>query len=104
MGVNNVGYSTLTATDTAQVLAATCSPVMPSQAKGATISVEDAPIRWRSDGTAPTATEGQYLSPGDVLTFNSWTVPSVNWRQVLRAIQVIRVAATSGKLKISWFD
>ena len=103
MGINNCGYSVLTVTSVAQVLATACSPVMPSQAQGAVISVEDAQVRWRDDGTAPTATEGHLMSAGDVLTFDSWTVPKNNWKQVLKAIQFIRVTADA-KLKISWFD
>mgnify|MGYP001579971841 FL=1 len=104
MGINNLDYSTLTVTGSAQVLATACSPVMPSQTKGAVITVEGAPVRWRDDGTAPTATEGQLMNVGDVLTFDSWTVPEQNWKQILRAIQFIRTTATSGLLKISWYD
>ncbi len=104
MGTNNVAYSTLTVTDTAQVMATACSPVMASQAHGAIITVEGSPIRWRDDGTAPTTTEGHLMNAGDVLTFDSWSVPSVNWRQVLNAVQVIRATTTNGLLKISWYD
>ena len=104
MGTNNVDYSTLTVTDTAQVLATAASPVLASQAHGAVISVEAAPVRWRDDGTAPTASEGHLLNVGDVLTFDSWSVPNVNWKQVLKAIQFIRTTGTNGLLKISWYD
>ena len=104
MSVNNVDFSTLTVAGTALVMATACSPAMPSQAKGAIITLEDGQIRWRDDGDAPSSTEGHSLYPTDVLILDSWSVPKVNWRQVLRAIQVIRVTATSGALKISWFD
>ena len=104
MGTNNLDYSTLTVTDTAQVVNTACSPVMPTNAQGAIMTVETAPIRWRDDGTVPTSTEGHLMDAGDVLTFDSWTVPNSNWKQVLRAIQVIRTTATSGALKISWYD
>ena len=104
MGTNNIDYSTLTVTNVAQVVSTAASPAMVSQAKGAMMSVETAPIRWRDDGTAPTSTEGHLLMPGDILNFNSWTVPYQNWKEVLRAIQVIRTGTDNGLLKISWYD
>ena len=76
---------------------------MPSQAKGALITVETDQVRWRDDGTDPTSSEGHLLNAGDVLTFDSWSVPKLNWRQVLNAIKVIRVT-NDAKLKISWYD
>lgn len=103
MGINNVDYSTLTVTSAAQVVATACTPVMPTTAKGAIITVENDQIRYRSDGTAPTATEGHLLSAGDILTYDSWTVPNANWRSALKALQVIEVT-NDAKLKISWYD
>lgn len=76
---------------------------MPAKAKGAEITCEANQWRWRDDGTAPTSTEGHLMSPGDVLTFDSWTTPRTNWRAVLNAIQVIEVTGTP-VLKISWYD
>ena len=103
MGVNNIDYSTLTVTDSAQVVAETCSPVMPSQAKGALITVETNQIRYREDGTAPSSSEGILLSPGDDLIYDSWTPPGNNWRNVLLKLQVIEVTGTP-LLKIHWYD
>lgn len=104
MAVNNVDYGTLTV-GTASVGMADASPAMPSRAKGAVITVEDAQIRYRGDGTAPTATEGHVFSPGDPpLTFDSWTAPGNNYKQVLNAIRFIRSGGADGKLKISWYD
>ena len=102
-GVNCIDYSTLTVTNTAQVMASTCSPTIPDRAKGAMITCETDQWRWRDDGTAPTDTEGHLMNPGDVLTFDSWSVPKQNWRQVMKAIQVIEVTGTP-ILKISWYD
>ena len=104
MGTNNLDYSTLTVTDSAQVVNTACSPTMPSNAQGAVMTVETAPIRYRDDGTAPTSTEGHLLMPGDSLIFDSWTVPNSNWKQILRALRVIRTGTDSGLLKISWYD
>ena len=71
-GINNVDYSTLTVTGSAQVVSTAASPAMNGLAKGAIMTVETAPIRWRDDGTAPTPTEGHLLLPGGILEFNSW--------------------------------
>ena len=105
-GVNNVDFSNLTVTGTAKVMAEECSPIMPNLAKGAMIAVETAAVRYRDDGTAPVAAAGSstILNIGDVLTFDSWSYPGNNWRQVLRAIQFIRAAGTSGILTIHWYD
>ena len=103
MSVNNIDYSTLTVTSGTQVLATTCSPVMPSGAKGALITVEGAQIRWRDDGEVATASDGHIMNVGDVLTFDSWTVPN-NWRTVMARIQVIRTGGVDGTLRISWYD
>ena len=103
MAVNNVDYGTLTVS-TSSVGMADASPAMPTKAKGAVITVENAQIRYRDDGTAPEATEGHVLNAGDVLTFDSWTSPGNNYKQVLNAIRFIRTGGTSGKLNISWYD
>ena len=104
MGVNNIDYSTITVTGSAKVVHSGCSPVMPSQAKGAVMTLETAPIRIRDDGETVSTTEGHLMNVGDTLTYNSWTVPRENWRSVMSKLQVIRTGATSGALKISWFD
>jgi len=104
VGVNNIDYSTISVTGTAKVVHSSCSPAMASQAKGAVMTLETAPIRFRDDGEAVTATEGHLLNVGDTLTYDSWTVPRENWRSVMSKLQVIRTGATSGALKISWFD
>ena len=102
MPVNNIDYSTMTATSAAKVLSTAASPVMPDRAKGMILTVETDKVRWRDDGTAPTTTEGHLLNNGDVLTFDSWT-NGVNWRSVLKAIQFIHVT-NDAALKISWYD
>ena len=103
-GVNSKDFSTLTVTDTAAVVSTAASPAMVAGTKGAVIHVENAPIRYREDGTAPTATEGAYVEAGGSIVYNSWTIPGADWRSVLRALQVIRVTDTSALLKIHWYD
>jgi len=77
------------------------SPAMPSQAKGCIITVEDADVRWRADGTAPTSTEGHLLRVDDVMILDS---DRKNWRSFLNAIQFIRTGSTDAALKITWTD
>ncbi len=103
-GVNSKDYSTITATNVASVVSTAASPAMTAGTKGAVIHVENAPIRYREDGTAPTATEGVYVEAGGSIVYNSWTIPGADWRSVLRALQVIRVTDTSALLKIHWYD
>ena len=103
MGVNCIDYSTLTVSSTALLLRTSAAPDMPSRAKGAVITVEDDQVRYRDDGTDPASDEGHLLNVGDVLTFDSWSVPKQNWRPVLQTIKFISVT-TDAKLKISWYD
>jgi len=105
MAVNTIDYSTMAVTDTVKTLATACSPVMPDGAKGATITVETDAVRYRMDGTDPDSGvgNGDLLNVGDVLTFDSWTVPKNNWRQPMSAIKFHR-ETTDAALSIHWFD
>lgn len=100
-GINCLDHSTLTVTNAAQTVSTACSPVMPTGAKGAVITVETDQVRWRADAAADA--DGHLLNSGDVLTFDSWSVPKLNWSSVLKALSVIRVTANAA-LKISWYD
>lgn len=55
-----VGYCQLTATGTA-ALVSTCSGGIPIGASVAYLTVETANLRWRDDGTAPTASVGMLI-------------------------------------------
>lgn len=105
MGINNLDFSTKDVAGTVVNLADDVSPVMPYGAKGALITVEASQLRYRDDGTAPTASVGHILAVGDVLTLDSWTVPKADWRQVMQRMNFIQGAAsTTGTLNISWYD
>lgn len=67
-------------------------------AKGvaAEITVENGSIRFRTDGTAPTASVGHLLNDGDVLYLDN---PSD-----LSALRMIRDAATDGDISVSYFN
>ena len=64
-------------------------------AKMAVAKVEGAQIRYRTDGTAPTATVGVLADPGDVLTV---------WGSAdCLAIRFIRTGGTSATLNTEYF-
>ena len=104
-GVNSVDFSNMTVTNAAKVMATACDPVKPVAAKGAMISVMTDSVCFRIDGTAPVYVAGSctVLNVGDTLTFDSWTYPGNNWKQVLNAIQFIRVSGDA-LIAIEWFD
>ena len=83
-------YESLTIADTA--LGLTASKI--SGQSVAFITVETAQIRFRLDGTAPTASEGHLLEAGDDLTLEGATT--------MASFKVIRTTATSAVLKCSY--
>lgn len=74
------------------VLTASTGLTVPASAAMALIQAESQSVRWRDDGTAPTAAIGMILSPGDVLVYNG----------SLGAIRFIEVAA-SAKLNVTYY-
>jgi hypothetical protein len=59
----------------------------------ALVQAEAQDVRWRDDGTNPTATVGMILSSGQVLKYDSATIASVKFIQV----------AASAKLNVSYY-
>jgi hypothetical protein len=96
---NCVDYATLTVADSAVGLDS-ASPTLTAGAtvRGALITVEEGPVRWRADGTAPTSAEGHLMNIGDVLNLTDR-----NYRGFLGNLKFIRSTSTSGKLKITYF-
>jgi len=94
----NVDFATLTVSSAAVALSA-ASPAIGHGTKRAVISVEDADVRWRADGTAPTGSVGHLLTNGSYLLFNN---PNSNYQSILNSIQFIRDASTDAKLFISY--
>lgn len=64
-------------------------------ANAALLQVETAQIRWRDDGTDPTATVGNLMSPGD---------PPFPYSGNLSALKFIRVSSTSATLNVSAYS
>lgn len=60
----------------------------------ATITIEDADIRFRLDGTAPTALIGHYAKPGDIIELES--------PDELQRFSAIRTGGTSAVLRVTY--
>ena len=108
MAVNCKDFATLTVTNAAAVGLDDASPTLAAvllahgaRAIGVIITVEDAAVRWRADGTDPTTSEGHELADTDILEFDSWT-SGLNWKSVLKKIRFMAVSSNV-KLKISYF-
>ena len=67
----------------------------PNALKLVYIFVEDGVVRWRADGTAPTATVGTPSYPGDEIILSS-IKEMLNFR-------AIRKSATSGVLQVTYY-
>lgn len=98
--MNIIDFSTLTVSNTA-VGFDSASPAMPTRAKGFLITVEDADVRWRADGSDPTSTEGHRIRDEGIFVADS---TRRDWRQLMNAIKFIRTGSADASLKISWTD
>lgn len=88
-------FETITVAGTAVgFTAATLSPGAGEGAETALLTLESGQIRWRADGTAPTATVGHVMDPGDVLTLSGG--------QTLQLFRAIRTGGVSGSLSVSY--
>lgn len=96
--MNVLAYATLTVSSTAVSLTSNASTTLPSQCKRAFISCETDSVRWRADGTAPTATEGHELLADDSISFTGGL-----FRPTLERVQFIKVT-NDAKLKITYYD
>lgn len=67
--INPLGYCQLTLSGTAALIS-TCSGGVPAKSTWAAISVETAAVRWRDDGTSPTATVGMPENAGNRLYYS----------------------------------
>lgn len=96
MGSDVVTYESLTVDATSGgvgLAAATLNPTARGQINGCSARLETAQVRYRFDGTGPTAAEGMLLEVGDTLLIGS--------HEDARRIRFIRTGATSGVLKTS---
>lgn len=100
-------YATLTLSTTGAVgLSSTActvnanSTTFSNKVKRALLTVEVTPCRFRTDGTAPTATEGHLLYVGDVLNLTNRS-----WGTLLNSTSLLNFIATTGapKVRITYF-
>jgi len=96
---NVVDYATLTVSDSAVSLA-DASPAYNAgfDVAGFFLTVEDADVRFRTDGSAPTSSEGHLLYEGQTLQFTD-----KNYMDLVKNIKFIRAGSTDAKLKITYF-
>ncbi|ANS03302.1 hypothetical protein [uncultured Mediterranean phage uvDeep-CGR2-KM19-C37] len=85
------GYQQITAVDNATAQGLTVGGV----GTRALIEVQDADVRWRDDGSDPTATVGMRLAAGDSLWYNGAD---------LTAIKFISQSGTDAILNVSYYS
>ena len=64
------------------------------------LTVEVAPMRWWADGTAPTASNGHLMQPGD---FIDWMAEG-NYKSVIQRWRGIREGSNSATVQISYYE
>lgn len=89
---SSVDFEAITVSTTAIGLTAAKSQA----AVAAEITVENGPVRFRTDGTAATATVGHLLSDGDVLYLDNISD--------MTSLSMIRDGATDGDISVSYFS
>ena len=91
-------YETITVSTVAKILTAATyadpDATKDAIADKALITIEDADIRVRTDGTAPTATEGHLIRQGATITLRNPVE--------IQNFQAIRDAGTDAVLKVSY--
>jgi outer membrane lipoprotein-sorting protein len=91
MDLQAADYESITVSSTAVGFT---SSKLSNSIKGVFCTLENAQVRFRMDGTDPTATEGHLLEVGQSLTIYNWTI--------LRKIKFIRTGSTDGVLKVTY--
>lgn len=86
MATNSLGYSQLTGLSSAQGV------TVPSGANYALIRCESQNVRWRDDGTNPTASVGYPLNVGEELLYDSQDIANLKFIE----------QTASAKVNIQW--
>lgn len=107
-GLNVIDYSSLTvSSQTTPVTLASASPAMDvtkgtvggKTVRRALMTLEDASIRWRADGSAASSTEGHEMAKTDILSLTD-----ANYEELLKNIQFIAISSTTAYVRITFFD
>lgn len=72
-GMKNLGYQQLTGISGAVAL------TIPAGTSLAVCTPETQAVRWRDDGTSPTASVGMPLAVGDTLFYDGWALASLKF-------------------------
>jgi len=101
-GLEVIAYATLTISNTAVGLADGSPALVAGKVNNqlvtrALLTLETDDVRWRADGTAPTAGEGHKFLNGDSIIF-----VDARYSKLLEDIRFIRVT-TDAALKITYF-
>jgi hypothetical protein len=86
MGKSVSTYHQSNTVTTAQTLATIAGITIPDSVKSALVSVETQAVRYREDGTNPTAAIGHLIAAGGSITFDAAT---------LRRVKLIQATATA---------
>ncbi len=90
-----VGYESLTiSTAAVQLTVANYTDSNGELAKQAIITIEDAQLRWRVDGTDPTASEGHLQNPFDVIVLKG--------TQNIQNFSTIRKGSTDATIRVTY--
>ena len=91
MAVSQLGVATLAVDATSGGVTWTTVPAGTTQA---ILRCETAPVRWRADGTGPTATVGTPMNVGDTLL-----LVGNDYGDFMRRMKWIRTTGTSGAIE-----
>ena len=103
-GLNVIDHAVLSAGSATAVSMADATPALAlGKVSGKTVrrmfvTVETGNVRWRADGTAPTAATGHVIAKDDNI---SWT--GANYKSLIGAIQFIGVGSTC-PIQITYFE
>ena len=86
------GHESITVDNTAGGVALTAATIVGSNI--ALLTIEDAPMRYTVNGTAPTTTVGHLVQPGDVIKLGS--------EDEMRKFRAIRTGGVSAVIKASY--
>jgi hypothetical protein len=70
-------------------------PYANMSARAALLSLEEGDMRFRLDGTPPTAADGHYLTSGDTLVLTG--------TQAMEQFQAVRAGEAGGTLRVTYF-
>ena len=103
--MNQTGFQNLTVSTASVGLT---MPTASARPRGALIYVASQPIRWRADGTDPTATVGMFVASGGYIEWLAPESPDLgpDYYGILSRVEFIRDTTATGDatLDVAYFD